>query len=233
MKNFRESSNFELLKQRLETTKTILSGITDNGYGIENEIGTLKANIESQSAILKEIKNQIETTNQFIQEESYIGSDQLRLLEEVFPENENLDNLVITKETINIIYENLKTKENEITQELSANKSRLAFLENRKNNLEETVNQLEGTVASLENEYNNLTMELTSAKNNYSDIKSEYDSAQTELNSKNYNINIINEANLPESPVSPNTKLNVAIAAVLGLMLAVFIIFFREFMKEE
>ncbi|PUU89985.1 MAG: hypothetical protein CI948_1718, partial [Halanaerobium sp.] len=31
----------------------------------------------------------------------------------------------------------------------------------------------------------------------------------------------------------PNTKLNVAIAAVLGLMLAVFIVFFKEFMKEE
>ncbi|KXS48090.1 MAG: lipopolysaccharide biosynthesis protein, partial [Halanaerobium sp. T82-1] len=38
---------------------------------------------------------------------------------------------------------------------------------------------------------------------------------------------------LPEDPVSPNTKLNVAIAAVLGLMLAVFIVFFKEFMKEE
>lgn len=38
---------------------------------------------------------------------------------------------------------------------------------------------------------------------------------------------------LPERPVSPNTKLNIAIAGVLALMLSVFIIFFREFMKED
>ncbi|CCU79939.1 lipopolysaccharide biosynthesis [Halanaerobium saccharolyticum subsp. saccharolyticum DSM 6643] len=33
--------------------------------------------------------------------------------------------------------------------------------------------------------------------------------------------------------ISPNIRLNIAIAAVLGLMLSVFIVFFKKFMKEE
>lgn len=48
-----------------------------------------------------------------------------------------------------------------------------------------------------------------------------------------YSLEVLDAPYLPEKPVSPNTKLNVAIAAVLALMLGVFIIFFREFMKEE
>lgn len=48
-----------------------------------------------------------------------------------------------------------------------------------------------------------------------------------------YSLEVLDSPYLPENPVSPNKKLNVAIAAVLALMLAVFIIFFKEFMKEE
>lgn len=48
-----------------------------------------------------------------------------------------------------------------------------------------------------------------------------------------YPLKVLDAPYLPENPVSPNTRLNIAIAAVLALMLAVFIIFFKEFMKEE
>lgn len=48
-----------------------------------------------------------------------------------------------------------------------------------------------------------------------------------------YSLEVLDSPYLPENPVSPNKRLNVAIAAVLALMLAVFIIFFKEFMKEE
>lgn len=44
---------------------------------------------------------------------------------------------------------------------------------------------------------------------------------------------VINKPYLPENPISPNKKLNIAIAGVLALMLGVFIVFFREFMKED
>lgn len=44
---------------------------------------------------------------------------------------------------------------------------------------------------------------------------------------------IINEPYILESPVSPNKILNLAIAAVLGLMLSIFIIFFVEFLRGE
>jgi capsular polysaccharide biosynthesis protein len=46
------------------------------------------------------------------------------------------------------------------------------------------------------------------------------------------NIQIIDNAVLPKSPVSPNKKLNVAIAFFLGLMLSLGISFMMEFMDR-
>ncbi|MGM0419989.1 MAG: Wzz/FepE/Etk N-terminal domain-containing protein [Bacillota bacterium] len=47
------------------------------------------------------------------------------------------------------------------------------------------------------------------------------------------NAEIVNAAYLPTSPVSPRVTLNMAIAAVLAGMIAVFGIFFVEFLKED
>ncbi len=233
MKNFRESSNYQLLTQRLETNRNILTGNSEENIGIENQIENLRTNIEADSSTLKRVEEQIKTINQFINEESYINPEELRVLRGAIPENENLEDLTVIREMINPLYDSLKEKENELVQNLAQNKARLKSLETRKVDLEETVNSLEQEVAGLENEYENLKMELDSARENYSNAKFRFDEAQADLNSKDYSVDIINNATLPSSPVSPNIKLNVAIAAVLALMLAVFIIFFREFMKEE
>lgn len=47
------------------------------------------------------------------------------------------------------------------------------------------------------------------------------------------NVAIVRKASVPETPVSPNKKLNLAIAAVLGLMLGVFTAFFLEYWEES
>lgn len=56
------------------------------------------------------------------------------------------------------------------------------------------------------------------------------DKASTIIDVKN--IQIIDVARLPESPVKPNKKMNTAIAGVLAIMLGIFIIFFIEFLDN-
>ena len=46
------------------------------------------------------------------------------------------------------------------------------------------------------------------------------------------NVSIIEEATPPIYPIKPNKKLNVAIAAILGLILSVFIIFIKEYLDN-
>lgn len=44
---------------------------------------------------------------------------------------------------------------------------------------------------------------------------------------------VLSAATAPENPIKPNKKLNVVIAGVLGLMLAVFGVFLMEYMKKD
>lgn len=44
---------------------------------------------------------------------------------------------------------------------------------------------------------------------------------------------LLSAATIPENPVKPNKKLNIAIAGILGLMVSVFSVFLVEYLKQE
>lgn len=46
------------------------------------------------------------------------------------------------------------------------------------------------------------------------------------------NVQVIDEAQVPESPISPRPKLNMAIAAILGLMIGLFLVFLLEYLDN-
>jgi succinoglycan biosynthesis transport protein ExoP len=104
-------------------------------------------------------------------------------------------------------------------------------------------------IAQLEVEIRDLQAELTEKQTEQNKLQNEVDMRQETvrlLNSKRSETQMARSVNLahismvtaspamvPEKPFSPNKKLNVAVAGVLGLMLAVFGVFFREYMKTE
>lgn len=62
-------------------------------------------------------------------------------------------------------------------------------------------------------------------------ITSEFIKTSTEL-IPNGNVKIIEPAKLPENPASPNKKLNIAIAFLLGIMISIGLSFLLEFMDN-
>jgi uncharacterized protein involved in exopolysaccharide biosynthesis len=93
--------------------------------------------------------------------------------------------------------------------------NQLDSLKSRRENLETTIKMLRGEIEDIEITINDLT-----------------------INQKFiHNIKQIEPPLKPENPIAPKKKQNIAIAAVIGLMLGVFIAFFREFWansaKEE
>jgi uncharacterized protein involved in exopolysaccharide biosynthesis len=99
-------------------------------------------------------------------------------------------------------------------------------LERNQNLIQESREKGKSEVASL------LIQENSSLQDSRLELRREIEERESELENF-YPLEVLDAPYLPENPTSPNIKLNVAIAAVLALMLAVFIIFFREFMKEE
>ena len=81
----------------------------------------------------------------------------------------------------------------------------------------------------LEISYINTDPEL--AKEVVESVTNEFINYSTEL-IPNGNVQVIEEVRVPENPVSPNKKLNIAIAFLLGLMVSVGFSFLIEFMNN-
>lgn len=47
------------------------------------------------------------------------------------------------------------------------------------------------------------------------------------------NVQVIDKANVPKAPIKPNKIMNIAIAAVLGIMISLFVIFLLEYMDNK
>lgn len=77
-----------------------------------------------------------------------------------------------------------------------------------------------------------LVQQNSSLQNSKRDLRKEIESKESKI-LKFYSLKILDKPYSPENKISPNLKLNMAIAAVLAFMLAVFIVFFREFMRED
>lgn len=234
LKEFKKSSNVELLRNRLNNKETMLVGNSDNNtLGIEEKIVSLNNDIVKYQAQLEKISEQLKNTDEFITSSNYLSDSSLRILRNALPNINNIDDLTINEETINTEYTNLITEKNKLEQNIASAESNLKSLKENKTTLEKEIENLQVEVSNKESELESLQEELTIAKNNYEAAEEEYSEAEQELSSRNYEITVINSPIVPQSPISPNTKLNVAIAGVLALMLGIFIVFFREFLKED
>lgn len=127
----------------------------------------------------------------------------------------------------NEYFQNIIENEREYISELKADLEDInSDLENNRELIEESRNNGNLETISL------LIQENSSLQNSKRELRKEIEEKESKLLNF-YSLEVLDSPYLPENPISPNTKLNMAIAAVLGLMLAVFIVFFKEFMKEE
>jgi uncharacterized protein involved in exopolysaccharide biosynthesis len=83
------------------------------------------------------------------------------------------------------------------------------------------LNRLQNAVNRRENIVNSLSSKILELK-----VLQSFDSVEDK-------VVVLSAAAVPENPVKPNKKLNVAIAGALGLMLSVFGVFLADYLKKE
>lgn len=110
-----------------------------------------------------------------------------------------------------------------IDYEVSASRARLAALEKRRDELTKG-RQVDATrydkLARLYNidlEISRLQLEYDLAKDVYSDVSKRYEQARVMELGRSSNLHLADAATVPNMPVAPRTKLNVAIGVALGL----------------
>lgn len=88
---------------------------------------------------------------------------------------------------------------------------------------------------AMQSQLSQLKAEIDIKSNEYRKVLADYQSVKTGLDSFKPDpfIRVIVEPTLPENPSSPNKMLNLAIALVLGVMIGLGILFFREYWRNS
>ncbi len=131
-------------------------------------------------------------------------------------------------ETNNPLYQQLNSKIiNMEVQQVTASSQKEVY----QNRIAEIQQQLDSYPES-ELAYFRLQREKNVAEDIYLLLRNRKEEINIQQAMQTSDIFVVDSAYLPVNPVSPNLRLNLAIAAVLAAMLAVFIIFLLEFMDD-
>ncbi|MFC4410001.1 Wzz/FepE/Etk N-terminal domain-containing protein [Chungangia koreensis] len=99
---------------------------------------------------------------------------------------------------------------------------------------DEQINALVNVNGSLHNQLMQMQSQILSKATEYRNVLDRYQAVKSGINSFSPEpyIRVISEPSLAKSPISPNKILNIAIAAILGVMIGIGIVFFREYWKN-
>ena len=224
--DFKKRINLQLLVSQLQNKQQRL-------ISFQEKVANLKMKIKSNNSQLKEVASQLNSINQFLVTEERISEGSLRKLELIIKDEKLINSLITENEILNPLYNRLQQQKSNLEEQLVAAESELASSTSEVKELKQDIVNLQKQVADYRQQEELLQYSLKTSRNNYQSAKVAYNKARQRLNQVTYQINIVNSAIAPQNPVSLNTKLNIAIAGVLALMLGVFIVFFKEFMAEE
>ena len=232
----------------LEDEKQYKAKLATLATNYESSLLGNRLNITRTSKKIKSLNSVIAIVDQKLKTNtSVLGND---LLREALTANglstEVIAGLSLTEETYNENYLTLQNQLNQTTLTLNTYQNETALIKEEYEGQKEVyTNALEKTTEALENlqlfltelSHSNelLQNKINTARQTYKLLVNKYDEVQMTESVRAGEMNLVlnSTAFAPESPVSPNKKLNVAIALVLGLMLGVFVVFFKAMWDND
>ncbi len=197
----------------------------------------LKDRISDSQILIECIPEQIEYYNDLIVEKT-------SELEELNYKLKEWEQTISRLKTDIAHYEGIYETEASSYQELKAglleSRVKLDSLEKQVTFYKETTESLSSAIKDLQDQIwegeitqQQLAKQVEDIQTTYNMLATKVEEARISEAQKTSDVKFIAEAIPPTKSIGNNKKLNVAIAGVLALMLGIFIVFFREFMREE
>jgi len=222
-------ADFNSQKDNLDSLKRESASYVDALNSYLSDLLLLNSQIAQYENQLSSTRAELKKESKYLTLEKSIIDDPLlsQLAQQLVNENIiYLSGLKVNSEEINPIYEDLRSKEENYTITLSGLKAKKTSLENLAKTAQEKIHQLDEAINSKQLELNDLNRKVDMAQTYYSTMSSNYlQSSFMPLSP----VTISEEPVLPEKPVKPNKKLNVAIAGVAALFSSILLAFFMEY----
>lgn len=147
----------------------------------------------------------------------------------------NLFDVSISVEEKNDNYYFLKSTISDFKISLAESLAKQKNLTKEIENAQKELKSLQGTLVEKQHEERIITRKIEFAQSTYDSFNKKLEESRIAQSSavENAGIIIVSLASIPVNPISPNKKLNIAISGALGIMLGVFIAFFKEYWKKS
>ncbi len=218
----------------------------------------LKAEVDSKLKLItdyktqyvqKEVEERTKRTALGKAQEELLATEKVLVTKKSLSEDAFLNQVVSdaagmkTTDAAKLVMESQEINPNyiELQNTVSTLRIELAMLDAEKQNLklqiEQNSRELEGLQAELaekQHQENLLQQNVDLARQTYDAFLKKYEEIRITQSSQVGDVNIITVAPAAEplAPVAPRKMLNIAIAGVLGLMISVFVVFFREYWES-
>lgn len=254
-----EEENHKLSKIIIEENKSwILNRSIDNNALWNNLLSEDKINILKELQLKNEIINPVYQKAKKDYSDNEVSIFKIPMLIKYYKKeikeeekqlselNKRYHNLQLEKNNLNINLSNYKKTytnyinkyQNLIVQKLDLNieieelRAELIYYQNIEENLTSEIKSMQNDLWEGENKKEILKQKIGDVQNTYSSLAKRVEEARITEAQRTSDVKFYSEAVIPSAPIDNNKKLNMAIASVLALMLGVFIVFFKEFMKD-
>lgn len=149
--------------------------------------------------------------------------------------SKDLFGVKVEAEEVNDVYTQLKILVSELDVELAKIIAQKNNLQKEISILQKELETLQGDLAIRQHEDMIIQEKIKFSQETYNAFLEKYEETRIASSSAigESTIIIVSPAVEPMNPVAPNKKMNIAIAAVLGLMLGVFVAFFKEYWQTS
>ncbi|MGM0437321.1 MAG: GNVR domain-containing protein, partial [Bacillota bacterium] len=130
-------------------------------------------------------------------------------------------------------YRGLVSDKLESELKIDSLETQVDFYKEKYESTKKDIKELQDEIWEAEIKEESLAQRVKDIEKTYSMLSEKVEEARLTEAQRSSDVKFIAEAVPPTQPLGTNLKLNVAIAGVLALMLGVFIVFFREFLKKD
>lgn len=241
-----EEQNFKEIEQEWKEFLKQPSGVDELQQEIAAKLARLtlfktellenQVMIDGLTAAYNQANQQLSKMEKTIAVESSLADHPL--LSEAAKSGQSLKDLAALKieaEEINPAYAALEQNKNDLYIRMQQEQARYSSIQKQVTTLQKDLENLQVQLVEKQLEYDRLNQKLTNARDTYKAFVDKLNEVRlaTSVNVGEKNVMVVTEAEAPVMPVGPKKLLNILIAAVLGGMLSVFFVFFKEYWRNS
>ena len=228
LESFKETVDVDSLKKEIQTR-------VSQGTILVQEYSKIRVSLIEQEARLARAEGELQKQDRFYVLSKSIAEDPIYkgTLDELLEDDIALLQKVKSEsQQVNPIYMDLEKTVTGARISIAGAKAKQLFLKQKIEENRLVLSRVRVLVAEKEPEWETLTEGYNLAKEEYRNIRSGHPGAVKLLASVKRQLKMVATAGVPSKPIEPNTKRILLIAAAVGLLAALFLAFFLEYLAR-